>query len=57
MRRQADSNRRTRFCRPLPNHSAMSPFKKKLVRPTGVEPVTYALEGRCSIQLSYGRST
>jgi hypothetical protein len=31
MRRQADSNRRTRFCRPLPNHSAMSPvhIKKK----------------------------
>lgn len=59
MRRQADSNRRTRFCRPLPNRSAMSPsvISKKLVRPTGVEPVTYALEGRCSIQLSYGRST
>ncbi len=27
MRRQADSNRRTRFCRPLPSHSAMSPCK------------------------------
>ena len=29
---------------------------KKMVRPAGLEPATYGLEGRCSIQLSYERT-
>ena len=26
-----------------------------MARPVGLEPTAYGLEGRCSIQLSYGR--
>ena len=31
----------------------MKRFQQKMAHKTGVEPVTYRLEGGCSIQLSY----
>jgi hypothetical protein len=32
-------------------------YLTRMARPAGFEPATHGLEGRCSIQLSYGRST
>ncbi len=32
-------------------------FERTMARPRGFEPLTYGLEVRCSIQLSYGRSS
>ncbi len=40
-----------------PLNFCLSQIGRLMVRPTGIEPVTPGLEGRCSIRLSYGRST
>ena len=38
-----------------PEDGGARPATKRLARPEGLEPSTPGLEGRCSIQLSYGR--
>lgn len=41
--------------KPLLGH-ALPRLGRMMARPTGLEPVTFGLEVRCSIQLNYGRT-
>ena len=41
---------------PLHRQGTDVPLSQKKARPAGFEPATTGLEGRCSIQLSYGRT-
>ena len=55
LRLTGHSVRRT-FAEGVAHVGTIGDFPSKLARPAGFEPATPGLEGRCSIQLSYGRT-
>ena len=50
-----DIYKRYQFVSTFKHNFLLKIQRSRMVRPAGLEPATLGLEGRCSIQMSYGR--